>query len=272
MSKNIARPAGPIDPNVGVWHLKEAKQKGKPLATYVNFAMHPTVIAGNKWSPDFPGYLAKRLSEYFGPEMLTFFANGCCGNVNQVNVNWAADQNGEDDGERVGTILGAAVFRALPSLETQKSFAPRVRSKTVTLKRRSFTDAEIAEAREIAVNIADRKHSIPTRAKAVCILDTIEKKDIPLEVEVQVIAISDDFAIVALPGEMFVELGIALKIASPFKYTFIAELANGSIGYIPNRSAYSEGLYEVVSARCVEGSGEVLIEEALKMLREVAKP
>jgi hypothetical protein len=88
---------------------------------------------------------------------------------------------------------------------------------------------------------------------------------------VQVIAFSDDLAIVSLPGEIFVELGLALKKASPFKHTFIAELANGSIGYIPNRSAYAEGNYEVVSARCVAGSGEILVDEAVRLLKEVAK-
>ena len=91
----------------------------------------------------------------------------------------------------------------------------------------------------------------------------------PLEVEVQVIAFSDDVAIVSLPGEIFVELGLAIKKASPFKHTFIAELANGSIGYVPNREAYPQGNYEVVSARGEAGSGEMLVETALKLLEEV---
>jgi hypothetical protein len=272
LSKNIARPAGPIDPEVGVWHLTSAGKPAAPLATYVNFAMHPTLIGGNKWSPDYPGYLAKRLAEYFGPEMLTFFANGCCGDINQINVGWAGNQNGPAAGERVGTVLAAAVFRVLPELEPQQTFAPRVRSKMVTLQRRSFTEAEIAEARGMAPHIASSQHSIPAKAKAVCILDTLTNLNVPLEVEVQAIAVSDRFAIVALPGEMFVELGLALKKASPFKHTFIAELANGSIGYIPNRSAYPEGLYEVISARGVAGSGEQLVEAALALLNELAKP
>ncbi len=272
MSPNIVRPAGPIDPEVGVLHFASTDKQAKPLATYVNFAMHPTVISGNKFSPDYPGYLARCLADYYGDDMLTFFANGCCGNINQNDVNWVEVQSGEAHAERIGTILAAAVFRAQPSLESQKTFAPRVRSRMIMLQRRTFSEAEVADARNVAMNILDRKHSTPIKAKAVCILDTLANKDVPLEVEVQVVAISDSLAIVSLPGEVFVELGIALKIASPFKYTFIAELANGSIGYIPNRSAYPEGLYEVLSARCVEGSGEILVEEALKMLKEVASP
>jgi neutral ceramidase len=74
---------------------------------------------------------------------------------------------------------------------------------------------------------------------------------------------------VALPGEIFVELGLALKKASPFKHTLIAELANGSVGYVPNREAYPQGNYEIVSARCEAGSGEKLVEVALKLLGQV---
>ena len=65
-------------------------------------------------------------------------------------------------------------------------------------------------------------------------------------------------------------LGLSIKAASPFKQTHVIELANGSFGYIPNRSAYAEGNYEVVSARCAEGSGEILVTAAIRMLAELA--
>jgi len=55
-----------------------------------------------------------------------------------------------------------------------------------------------------------------------------------------------------------VELGLAIKKASPFYYTFIAEWRTAPC-YIPNREAYAQGNYEVVSARCAEGSGELLV-------------
>jgi hypothetical protein len=49
----------------------------------------------------------------------------------------------------------------------------------------------------------------------------------------------------------------------------VIELANASIGYIPCRSAYAEGNYEVVSSRCAEGSGEMLVNAAITMLAEL---
>ncbi len=83
----------------------------------------------------------------------------------------------------------------------------------------------------------------------------------------QVVALGDQVAWVSLPGEIFVELGLAIKQDSPFKHTIVAELANGSIGYIPARRSYAQGNYEVVSARCAEGSGERLVDAAVGLLK-----
>jgi hypothetical protein len=74
---------------------------------------------------------------------------------------------------------------------------------------------------------------------------------------------------VSLPGEIFVELGLAIKQDSPFRHTIVAELANGSVGYVPARRAYAQGNYEVVSTRCGLGSGELLVDAAVRLLKEL---
>src|SRR5205823_12547334 len=94
----------------------------------------------------------------------------------------------------------------------------------------------------------------------------------PHEAEVQVVALGRDVAWVSLPGEIFVELGLALKQDSPFPHPIIAELANGSVGYVPSRRAYSQGNYEVVSTRCAEGSGELLVDAARGLLKGLHRP
>jgi neutral ceramidase len=78
--------------------------------------------------------------------------------------------------------------------------------------------------------------------------------------------LASDVAWVSLPGEIFVERGLAIKKHSPFRSTFIAELANGSIGYIQDRRSYAEGNYEPESARPAPGSGEALVAAALRLL------
>ncbi len=267
---SVERPAGPVDPDLGLLVFDSVESRPSPLAAYVNFAMHPTSVGGGlRISADYPGVLTRLLRERKGAEMIAVFANGCCGNINHTDY---LSGNPQRNTLQLGTALADVATQSWPTLQPLKTCAPRARSTKVTLQRRKFSDAEIAKAKDIGNRMFTENLGTVPMAEAVCILETIAKQDVPLEAEVQVIACSSDLAIVALPGEIFVELGLAIKAASPFKHTFIAELANGSIGYIPNREAYPQGNYEIVSARGAEGSGERLVEEALKLLKEVANP
>ena len=262
------KPAGPVDPEVGVVAFHGTGADAAPLGALLNFAMHPTSVgAGTKISADYPGVFTKLVSERHGPGMISVFANGCCGNINHGDyINGKRRTTLE-----LGTALADATDAAWASLKAVSTFAPRVRSEQVTLQRRSFTPEQIAKAKDMAAKMFTKNFGTVPMAETVCILETVEKQNVPLLAEVQVIALSDELAIVALPGEIFVELGLALKKASPFKTTLIAELANGSVGYVPNREAYPQGNYEIVSARGEVGSGEKLVEVALRLLGEVKK-
>ena len=92
-----------------------------------------------------------------------------------------------------------------------------------------------------------------------------------LPVEVHVVTIGRDVAMVFLPGEIFVELGLAIKQASPFKTTLVVELSNAvETAYVPTRAAYAVGSYEVTNTTVQPGSGEMLVETAIHLLREIA--
>jgi len=272
LNTNIVRAAGPIDPDVAVLLVQTPDAK-TPIATYVNFAMHPDTVGGLQISADYPSALSRLLGEYMGTGMLTIFANGTCGNINHVDVKWKDPQKGHHEATRIGTILAAKVLQAYKKVEPVSGLL-RARSEIVKLPLPIISEAEIEEARRIARIPADTKTPQPQfleRVKAYKVLDVMARDRKPHEVEVQVIALGDEVAWVSLPGEIFVELGLAIKKASPFRYTFIAELANGSVGYIPNREAYAQGAYEVVSSRCAEGSGEMLVQSAIHQLKELHK-
>ena len=92
-----------------------------------------------------------------------------------------------------------------------------------------------------------------------------------LPVEVTVMTMGRDLAIVCLPGEVFVELGLAIKQASPFRTTLVVELSNAvETIYVPHRAAYAGGSYEVTNSALRAGGGEILVEAALKLLRQAA--
>jgi hypothetical protein len=199
--------------------------------------------------------------------MLTIFANGACGNLNHINVNWPERQQGTNEANRLGTILAASVCKAYMDLKPVADTTLRVRSQVIQLPLAPVTGADLAEAKEIQKRL--RQAKFMEQVKAFKVLDVAGRAGKPWEVEVQVIALGKDLAWVSLPGEIFVELGLSIKAVSPFKQTHIVELANGAIGYIPNRSAYAQGNYEVVSARCAEGSGELLVAAAARMLEDL---
>jgi hypothetical protein len=268
LDPDVVRPAGPIDPDVSVLYVETPK--GEPVATCVNFAMHPDTTGGEAVSADYPGVLSRLLADCKGAGMLTVFANGCCGNLNHRDLGWADPQHGPPEARRIGTVLAGAVCRTYPTLKPVPAAGLRTKSALVKLPLAPVTGEDVARAKEVVKHVQDPKTPFLEKVQAYRVLDVAARDGRPLEVEVQVIALGDRVAWVSLPGEVFVELGLAIKKGSPFRYTLIAELANGSVGYVPDRPAYRQGNYEVVSARCAAGSGELLVETAVRLLEELA--
>ena len=85
----------------------------------------------------------------------------------------------------------------------------------------------------------------------------------------------NDVAVVAIAGEIFVEIQLAIKEASPFPSTLVAGYSNGCVGYIPVASAYPEGGYEVdhsfkgyrLPSTIAPGGAERVIQTAVDLLR-----
>jgi hypothetical protein len=268
LNPNIIKPAGPTDPDVPVVYLETTT--GQPIATYVNFAMHLDTVGGLKFSSDYAFPLAQQLSSAKPGGMMTMFTIGCAGDINHIDVGNKEPQKGPGEAERIGQALAAEVVKTYSRLTPLTTSQPRVRHEMVSLPLPKLAAGDVGKARAFATRIgsnADPKFL--EKVWAFTVLDVYGRDGKPQDVEVQVIALGQDLAWVSLPGEIFVELGLAIKKASPFKHTIIAELANGSIGYIPTKRAFAEGNYEPVSARCAEGSGEMLVDTAIKLLREL---
>ncbi len=266
----IIKPAGTIDPEVPVVYFESTA--GRPIATYVNYAVHLDNVGQPSLSADLVYPLSRALADFKGPAMVTAFTAGCCGDVNHINVSWSEPQRGFANAARMGTILAGEVLRTWPRLQPVEAGAVRVRSATVSLPLPAISEADVVRSRAVIARMQAPNGHRPAfieMVDALKIRDVAARQGRPLEVEVQVVALGDRLAWVSLPGEIFVELGLAIKQDSPFGRTIVAELADGAIGYIPSRRAYAQGNYEVVSARCGEGSGERLVDAAGKLLREL---
>jgi hypothetical protein len=69
--------------------------------------------------------------------------------------------------------------------------------------------------------------------------------------------------------EVFVEIGMSIKAASPFRRTMVVSLANDLDFYIPTRRAFEEGNYEPTTCPLEPGCGELLVAAAVKLLHEL---
>jgi neutral ceramidase len=262
---DIVRPLGPTDPDVSVMYVDALD--GKPLATLVNYALHLDTIGGEVYSADYPYTLSKLLAAVKGAEMLTLFTIGTAGNINHLDVTRPGPQRGYEEAARIGTILAAAVLKTYPKLERLAPDGVRVTRETVDLPPVELKGGDLEKAHELASAESNGKRlSLLERVFMQRALFAEKQHGRPFEVEVQAIALGKDLAFVGLPGEVFVELGMAIKKGSPFRFTVVNELAYDWIRYVPNRKGFVEGAYEAINTRCGPGGGEMLVDAALRCL------
>ncbi|MGH9590636.1 MAG: hypothetical protein ACRD25_09580, partial [Terracidiphilus sp.] len=133
-----------------------------------------------------------------------------------------------------------------------------------------FTPEEVAWARRIQATFGTSSPApFLDLVRAAKIIEIADRHGKPFDAEVQVIALGPQIAFASFPGEMFTQFGMNVKQDSPYPITITPELANGDLGYIPNRQAYPEGAYEVVSTRLKAGAGEMLMNSALAQLQHI---
>jgi hypothetical protein len=288
---DVVRAAGPIDPEVGLVLVRSADGRD-PLGLLSNFALHLDTTGGSLlWSADFPYYLEQALRKSLGENVVSIFGNGCCGDINHADPS-RKERNKTDF---IGRSLAATVEAGLPGLRRIERPTLRVRRATVPVPLQVVSADAVARARPLLMEAKagkktdffelvsayksvalDQLRNQTPHAKAADLINwglthTWAGVGDHLPVDVQVIGLGEDVAIVSLPGEIFVELGLAIKEASPFKTTLIVELSNCvETHYVPTRAAYAGGSYEVTNSALQPGSGEMLVEAAVRLLREVA--
>jgi neutral ceramidase len=264
LDPNIVRPAGPVDPGVPVVYVETPD--GEPIAAYVNYAVHQDTTGGRQFSADYSYTLGKILRDTKRPDLISIFTIGCAGNVNHLDVHSTERQSGYQQSARIGAVLAGQVLKVIQRAPVVDIPFIRVSTETVDVPAPKISPQEAAWARSTAATFGK-----PTAAPFLDLVRAGRDIDLlawhsPLPAEVQVIALGTQIAFVGFPGEMFAEFGLTMKQDSPYPNTIIAELANGSLGYIPNRAAYPEGGYEVVSTHFAPGGGEMLVDSAMRQL------
>lgn len=276
---NIVKPFGTIDNSIStLFFLDENK---KPMGAMVNFQLHHDTVSGLKYCSDYSGVLAENLKKEFGNDFVTVFVNGCCGNVNHVDVSVSKEQWNEMRPHyiRIGNKLTEKVLELYKELKPIDIDVVDGKKDLVELTRRDISKEEIEELKKLlyevsyeGLHINIEKTDTPEyrRFKAEPKLNFAArpKKE---KVTVQAIRLGECM-IYAVPGEVYCEFGALIKELSPKKFNMVAELANGGPScYVPTPEAFGTPIYEaqLPSAEFTEEAGEILARGAAKLGNEL---
>jgi hypothetical protein len=264
LNPNIVRPAGPSDPDVGILLARDVQTK-QPLAGLTVFAMHSDTVGGTLYSADYEYYLEQTLQAAFGRDFISAFGLGTCGDINHIDVTRKNTTSGFAVAEHLGSTLGKAVLMASSDMPVIHQPALAVRSTTLQVPLQEVTPGQVSDARAILEKLGDTNIPFLAKVAAVRTLD-LANRGPTWPMEVQVFRLDAGTAIVCLPCEIFVELGLAIKRASPFPHTLVISICNDRPSYVPTLKAFGEGSYEVTNARVKPGAGEMLVAAAVKLL------
>ncbi|MBI4904242.1 MAG: hypothetical protein HY820_11435 [Acidobacteria bacterium] len=241
---DIVKPAGPIDPEVGV--IGGWTRDGKLAGCVVNYACHATAGPGGI-SANWIYWMEKAIRGFYGPQVVVVFLQGACGDITQVdNRNPFQHPGSPEWSELVGGRIGAEAVRTLLSMHRGALTPVDYRSKVLRIPRRKPSPEKLRQSMEM-VKREPKEVGVTewTFAKETVLLDHLLKREPVADVEVQVIQIGNA-VVVSNPAEYFVDFGLEIKAKSHFPFTFPAELSNGCVGYVPTEEALSEsgGGYE----------------------------
>jgi len=266
---------GPMDPELGVVCFR--RESLRFLAVLVNYTCHPAHNFPRPGvSADWPGALSSQLQSLYGPGCVPLVLNGACGNINPwppFDPDYVEDQN------RMGRVLAERVSVAVNTIDFESEAKIDWRVRTVRIPLREIDDRELEKARDIL-----RQNPRPVWnpegtavdarwAMAAGLLDLheLKQRSPEHEYEIQIFRIGN-VAIVGLPGEPFVEGGLAIKLASPTYPTYIVHGVNQYVGYLPTKQAFPRGGHETVTgnwSRLTPDALDIVVANATEMLRHL---
>jgi hypothetical protein len=252
-SEGLVEPAGPTDPLVHV--LAVQALDGRPIALLANYSLHYVggTAAAGEISADYFGMFAERVEAALGRDedgapFVAMLSNGTSGDINNINFREPGEPQAPYAQMRhVADQVAMEALRVHGDLAFSDSATLGAAVRDIALGVRKPDEAGLARAREI---LAAQPGGELRGLDAIYARETVLLADYPDTAPVLLQALRiGDLAIAAIPCEVFCEIGLALRAASPFGTTFTIELANGYNGYLPTAAQHALGGYETWRAR-----------------------
>lgn len=265
---------GTVDYDVHVMRVDAAN--GDPACFIVNYANHPDNdnTKRSHFSSDYPGYLRENLQRFFGKGVVVLFLNGACGDVNAYNyksgVSEAYASSMTYMPEEMAKLLSETVIainRDINADTTSPEVKATSRTDAYTKRTPAAWEIEAARATKAREDAGERLHNSERR-----VMDAALSYDAtaPAEMDVEMQAIRiGDWTILTTPGELYTEIGLAMKAISPDEKILISELTNGHVGYISPDTTIGSTAYggRYYSGRLGIGAKDKMVAAAKALLQ-----
>ncbi len=274
--KGLVKPAGPTDPEVGL--LAFEQPDGTPIAAVLNYALH--YVGGGdglEVSADYFALVQEELNRMVGAQFPVLLANGCCGDINNINFREAHPLRPSPhpwaQARHVARVLAAETVKVWEQALRHPEASVGAASREVPVPRRTTPPDELVAARKIAAQT--REASGADLFEWQYAHEALMVDQLPLVLDSLVSAGRvGEAAWAGMPGETFCAFGLAIKQGSPFAQTLPIELANDYLGYICTPEGLEQGGYETWLARSSMPTGDggwALANTAIALLNELAE-
>jgi neutral ceramidase len=220
----LAGPEGPVDPEVLTLWFRDAG--GAPRAAFVSAVNHTDTVGGQRISADWPGVLEREVGTALGAELPVFFLPGAQGNVNHFDPQAERDQTCPEEALRLGRAYAEIVLACLPAarpLPPPRGPALGSLLRRVRLPGRPIPPGQLQAARALLAEAAGQSGpgtltaselaaGSPQVARLLAreLLRQAPERRRSYRVPLQAVRLGS-VLLCAIPGEPFVELGLALK-------------------------------------------------------------
>ena len=252
--------AAPIDPEVGILCFDD--EQGAPIAVLWHYTLHTNSNFGPRFSADYPGVVAGRLRERFGPATVSIFMPGACADINRALPSALTAQGYRVIGDELADII-------IKRLEQRKprsgAITLGVLKKEITVPCRDFS----VDQEERLKNSQWSPKNLETFRQQLQYMRRAGKREEQTIIQAWRIG---EIGFVSLPGELFVEWGLKIKARSPFPWTYPLELGGDCLGYLVTEQAWIAGGYESLIScytRTSFAGVAQMTDMALKMLAQL---
>jgi len=229
-------PYGPCDHEVGVIRIDD--DQGNIRTVLLNWPCHGVVLGPRNRliSGDWPGATSTYIEDSLGNEVVVPVLVGASGDINPIYGPHIDFVDVNSYAYALGAIaydLGNEVIRVTKQIQTRSS------------------------------------GKIDALRKSIFLPGKNEDSGNDVEVRLSVIRIGT-LIFVGVNGEVFNQIGVKIKNASPYTQTFFITHCNGSCGYLVTDEAIPDGGYEVRVSEAYAGAETSILEALTAMIYELS--